>query len=109
MFNLTELTINHMAEGQMILVYPEMAQSYPERNAAPRSSACSISVYCKLSRLSYTCQKLSHRHLMKNVIYWLNESGCSNCTVGRHFPTTFWELRLRVISDVLVIARSPRA
>lgn len=57
----------------------------------------------------HECQKLSHWHLTKNTIHWLNKSACSNCTARRHFPTTFWELRSEVISDVIVIAKSPRA
>lgn len=85
-----------------------MTQSFHRENVAAYSSACSISVYCELTRLPYTCQKLSLWHLAKNIIYWLKESGCSHHTADRHFPTTFWELRLGVISDV-VIAKSPRA
>lgn len=59
----------------------------PERNVASHSSACCISAHCGLTRLSYACQKLSHWHLTKNI-YWLGESGCSNCT-AIPFPNHF--------------------
>lgn len=114
--SLTELTMNPMTlysradepSSDLHTQKPHDSVS-PERNVASHYSACSVSVYCELTRLPYACQKLSHWHLTKNTIYWLNEPGCSNCTARRHFPTTFRELRLRVISDVTAIAKSPRA
>lgn len=62
-----------------------------------------IVVYCKLTRLLYTSQKLSHWHLTKSTTYWLREWAC---TAMWHFPTIFWELRLGVVSDIIVIAKS---
>lgn len=113
MFSLTKYTMNPtdlMLKGRWTfiwLAYPEVW--WPKKNAASYSTACSISFYCELTDFLMHAKSYRIGTSQKNTIYWLNKSACSDCTEKRHFPTTFWELRLGVISDVTVIAKSPRA
>lgn len=113
LFNLNKWTMNPMDlqsradETSDVYIHKSHDSVIPERNAAsPQPTVFTVN----WPDFPYACQKLSHWHLTKKhylLAKWIRVLQLQS--IRQHFPTTFWELRLGVISDVLAIAKSPRA